>query len=231
MKKKFFTLIELMVVIVVMIILITMSIAAYRTLITGRIVDASAKSVGSRILMARQLASGKHRYVAVLLPGFHTGMQTEKAYSAFNAAYVTYDSGANTYTFDRFVEGSQWRYTMVGCRIMEADDDQGIQNSTAALYPKAPVDDNISVVDNVDLSALGLGTTVDSVRALIFNGAGRVKGDTRYVTIGECNFLGPGKWKVTGVDSLEKNKSCANQITLEVNRFSGSMRYIYPLDY
>ena len=207
-------------------IIITMTVATYRKLVTSNLVDSAAQLVGSQLLRARQLALAKRRHTALLMPGPNSTIKDKNRYSSLRVAYINHDSGV--YTFDGWPRTGQWLFTRGTCRIMEADADIGIKDT--GNPEKNPKDDNFTQVDDVDLTGLGGGAQVDDVRAIVFRPSGRVRGDTRFITIGESVFVA-GKWRIINPDNQSTNVSSANQITLEVNRFTGGVRYRKPENY
>ncbi len=227
MKKALFTIIELIVVIVVALIIISITMAAYQKIITGKQVDSSAASVGAKLMEARQMAIarkgrevGVRQFVAVLMPGPNVTIGNEKRYHSFRLAIVDYDG--TDYTFNRWPDDSKWEFTEPGCSIMEADVDIGIY--TGGAFEVTPTDDSLTVIDGVDLTGLGGGNPVDNIRAVIFSKSGRVRGgSTRYVTLGDAKYI--GNWMVPNKDTRTENVSCANQISLVVNQFTGGVRY------
>jgi hypothetical protein len=129
--------------------------------------------------------------------------------------------------FDRWVENTTWSFLPTGASIMEADDDIGIKSGST--YQATPVDDTYSVVKNVPLSPIGSGTA--DVRAVIFAPTGKVlQTAPAWVTIGEAVFSG-GNWIVKKPASDAKNKSCANQVSIVADAYTGRAIYKYPADY
>ena len=63
----------------------------------------------------------------------------------------------------------------------------------------------------------------------MFSKSGSLRGATRYITLGEAEYAG-GDWRIDSPANIATNKSCANQVTLEINRFTGSFEYNYPED-
>lgn len=221
--QRNFSLVELIVVISIMGLLLGISAPTFYALMTGKKVDTVARDLASNITYCRQLAVARARHVALLMPGpSSSGAPDDKLYRAYRLAFVNSNSG---YSFDSWVEDSKWNWAPKGASIMEADADVGIQDSVD--YAKLPDDSNYTEVDAVDLSQLGGGTTIDDVRAIVFSPSGRVRGSGLYVTVGEALYSA-GIWQISKPQDLPTNKSCANQITLEVNRFTGSVTYLTP---
>ncbi len=227
MKRHAYTLIELIIVIVVALIVISMTVATYQKIVTGKQVDAGVAAVGANLMRARQLAIAERRQTALLLPGPNVGIADAKRYSAFRVAYVYWDESKSAYIWDTWPEDSKWEFTGAGAAIMEADQDVGIYSGG---WQKIPIDDSFEVVDDVDLEGLGGTTGVNDVRAIIFSKTGKLSHAATYVTVGEAVFTG-GTWIIKRRAATSTNDSSSNQITIEVNRFTGSIRYISPDNY
>ena len=69
-----------------------------------------------------------------------------------------------------------------------------------------------------------------AVRAVVFAPSGRVRGDSLFITLGEAVY-GAGTWDIRKPQNLPNNKSAANQISLEVNRFTGAVTFRSPENY
>ncbi len=226
-RRAWFTLIELMVVIVIMALVLAITIPTFHSLMSGSRVQTAVRELGLQVQSARHQAIATARHVALIMPGPATpGVPEEKLYTCHRLAYVTYDG--TRFQFDGWLENSQWEYLPSGTTIMEADGDLGIQDSTD--FQKLPQDDRYSKVNNVDLVSLGGGSTVDDVRALIFAPGGKVKGDTQFLTVGEASRVG-GMWVIVRPDERPKNRSCSDQVTLQVNRFTGNVTFLRPEEY
>jgi hypothetical protein len=67
----------------------------------------------------------------------------------------------------------------------------------------------------------------------VFSPAGKLKGTARFVTVGEATKTGT-YWTIRNpvpAGTMATNESCANQVTLEVNRFTGGVTYRTPENY
>lgn len=231
-KKHSFTLVELIVAILIALIIISLTAGMVMEVGDGTRLDSSAKLVGAQLLRGRQMAQSKRQLIAVLMPGKNASIDATKKYAAIRVALVTADESKTPveYNFDSYPDDSEWDYVSPGTSIMEADGDCGMVN--AGTVQEEPVDNVVTVVQNVDLTELGGTNSEDNIRAVIFSSAGRLKGTGhRYVTVGQANF-NAGRWLIRNPVSQNNrngtlvNKSAANQLTLEVNRYTGGFRYL-----
>lgn len=231
-KKHSFTIVELIITILIALIIISLTAGMIMEAGDGTRLDSSAKLVGAQLLRGRQLAQGKRQLVAVIMPGKNANIDVTKKYGAIRVALVTADESKTPveYNFDSYPDDTEWAYLSPGISIMEADADCGIVNS--GTVQQEPVDNTVTVVQNVDLEELGGGLAEDNIRAVIYSSSGRLKGTGhRYVTVGQANF-NAGRWMIKNAavqnnrNGTLVNKSSANQLTLEVNRYTGGLRYI-----
>jgi Tfp pilus assembly protein FimT len=233
--QRNFSLIEVIAITIVMAILLTFAAPAVNQALRGTGVNIAAKEIGSQVYLARQYALANRRYCAVLMPGANAqkaGIRTEYVYSCSRLAFV-YSDG-NNWIFDAWVESSEWRFTQEGVTIMEADDEIGVNSSgNKNDFTLTPADNNYTQIIDVDLSTIGGSVDSDGIRAIVFSPAGRVKGSTRFVTVGDATYDGT-TWLVKNPEpagSSINNESCKNQVTLEFNRFTGGASYWQPTEY
>jgi hypothetical protein len=223
-----FSLVELVVVISIAAALMVLALPAFNSMITGAGVPAGARNAATLMSLGRSYAMAKRRHVAVVMPGPETsnGLRLEDNFRVLRLAYVDYDG--TDLDFSEWVEDSSWLFMPKGVAIMEADADVGIQDSVT--YDKIPEENNMTEVDAVNLGGpLGGGLSVNDVRAVVFTPTGKVRGDSLFVTVGEA--IHTGNWNVVRPASEPKNKSSANQMTLELNRFTGTVTFLNPEEY
>jgi type II secretory pathway pseudopilin PulG len=223
-----FSLVELIVVISIAAALMVLTLPAFNSMVTGAGVKSGSRNAATLIALGRSYAMAKRRHVAVIMPGpeASSGLRAEDAFRAMRLAYVTYDG--TDLDFDEWVEDSSWLFMPKGTTIMEADADTGIQDSIS--YAKIPEENNMTQVDGVNLSGpLAGSASVNDVRAVVFTPTGKVRGESLYLTIGEAIYT--GYWSIVNQASTATNKSSSNQITLEVNRFTGTVTFLNPEDY
>ncbi|RMD80896.1 MAG: hypothetical protein D6820_06040 [Lentisphaerae bacterium] len=233
-----FTLIEMVVVITIAVIIMSLTVGTYMKIGPGMKLNNSAHAVAVLLSRARQTAMAKRRLVALLMPGPNvSGIPNEKRFAAFRLAYVTEDNSSSPakYVFDSFVEDTEWHFCEEGISIMEADGDCGIRDGSGPLL--SPSEENGKTVDDVDLTGLGGANSVDNVRAVIFAPNNRLKASChQYITLGQANY-NSGTWQIENTGTIRNsagaitNISCVNQVTIEVNRYTGGTRYYYPEKY
>ena len=228
-QRHCFNLIELLVTIVIVVLLMGMTVPSVISLLSGNKVQSAARDLRTNLQNARLLARASGQSVALIMPGPGSGTTSvpeNRRFVAFRLAMVR--PAAGNYDFSAWADESAWSYVPAGVAIMEADGDLGIQDSVD--YCRLPEDLNYTKVDNVDLVALGGGSTADEVRAVVFAPSGRVRGDSLFITLGEAVY-GAGTWDIRKPQNLPNNKSAANQISLEVNRFTGAVTFRSPENY
>lgn len=229
-----FSMVELIAVMVVMTILMTITVVSFSNMAKGTAVNQAARDIGGAIHLTRRLATAQRRYAALILPGpagaEDLGIDEKHLYRAYRVALVNVSSDEDfDFEFDRWTDNSRWLWVPGGTTIMEADGVIGVE--AAGIYGRAPQDDDYTTVGGVDLNQLNGGTDVGfPVRAIVFSPSGRLMGDEAYVTVGRATYSG-GSWDVIDPATLEKNRSCANQFSIQVNRFTGSVRYRTPSEY
>ena len=228
-----FTIIELFVTMVIVVILLALVAPLFERMGAGNRVNSTARIIGSQLSLARQLAQSKSSYVALILPGDVPGLPESNKFKIHRIAYLDDDTSGG-YVFSRWAEDSKWLYLPKGCTLMEADDDAGINDGT--VYTKLPSDNNITEVDDVDLGGVVRGSNAsDDVRAIVYSPTGKIApaGTTRYITIGEASWTGTS-WDIVNPvppTQMHTNESCANQISIEVNGFTGGLSYLTPEKY
>lgn len=227
-ERHQFSLVELVVVISIAAALMVIALPAFNSMVAGAGVPAGARNSATLFSLGRSYAMAKRRHVAIIMPGpeASNGMRMEDNYRVLRLAYVDYDG--TDLDFDEWVEDSSWLYMPKGIAVMEADADVGIQDSTT--YHKIPQENNMTEVNGVNLGGpLGGNLSVNNVRAIVFTPTGKVRGDSLFVTIGEA--IHTGSWVVVNPADTPTNKSAANQMTLELNRFTGTVTFLDPEDY
>lgn len=220
-----FTLVEIVVVMVIILVMLGLSMASYRSVARANMAESAARELGSTLSYARQLAVTRREFVAVIMPGHSgTGLDPEYQYRTYRLAFVD-----SSYDFLRWVDDSAWTIMRSGVSIMEADDDIGIQDSTS--YIKNPDDNSTTQIDDVNLAErLNGGGSAANVRAVVFSPSGQLKGSSRFITVGRATYDG-SNWTIHDPGSASPNYSATDQMTLEVNRFTGSVRYLMPAEY
>jgi len=215
------------IVVIIFSVLLALTVPLIRKLTVGSGVNPSIQAVAGQIRLGRRYALTKRTKIAIIMPGpSATNIDDDKRYSCLRLAYVEDKNPPDEYQFTEWMEDTQWVFLAKNASILEADDDIGVQ--TGSTYVKTPNDDLYTQVDGVPLLGIGGGDT-DNVRALVFTSTGRVAGPTRYVTIGDAVYQ--GAWIVRYPADIDTNKSCANQVTIELNVYTGNADVKQPPDY
>ncbi len=247
-KRGNFSMVELMVVLVIVSIMAAMLMPMFDSMVTGSRVNTSARAITAELHLSREYALAKSRYVALIMPGKVTGLKLQYQYTCYRMAYVIKDG--NDYKMYNeagnqmsWVENSRWEFLPKGVAIMEADGDIGIRlNATTLRRTPYELNSEISLINNVDLSTpFGVPTPVNGVRAVVFSPSGKPRPGSisRFVTIGEAQFIGgpADTWVIMNPVPSEdtflypRNQSCANQLTIEINGFTGGVTYLTPDKY
>ncbi len=242
---KPFTLIELMVVIAIIAIIMGLSVPAFRNISVGSAVDASSRMLSSQLMLARAEAIARRRHVAVIIPGeYFTKASDDRNnyhFSSFRSAFVTEDSG-NTFKFVEWVPGTQWTFLPTGAVIeilettgaskpiaLETSGTETLPNSSSYDIPDDSSDKGVgcdSGCTAVKDDASNSNYMVDSsntnsshgIRAIVFKPNGRCV-QKNYLTVME------GVVEADSNETTRLNK--ANLRVMEVNQFSGQVRYLY----
>ncbi len=226
--QRGFTLIEMMLVIVIVGVLLAITLPLLQKLTLGSGANAGITMMASELRLARRYALTKRKRIAVILPGPNaTSANVTNRYGCIRLAYVNEKNPPNLYQFDSWLEDSQWSFMPNGISIMECDDDVGIANG--ASFTKEPADNNFTKIDGVPLTSIG-GNVQDGIRVVVFSSTGKVLGSSRYVTVGEAAFTGT-VWIIRKPENKPKNKSTANQVTIEMDLYTGNFTTKNPTEY
>ena len=220
--KRRFTLIELLAVTVVVVIVIAIAIPAFTKITTGSGVDTAARTAVAQLRLGRQQAVTQRVKIAVIMPRAEGTVLSQYQYSCVRMAVVT--GNGSPYTFSKWVDNSEWNFLPPGSSIMESDADEGIANGIG-VFCRDPVENSTRVVDGVDLTKISSAAgATNGVRAAIFLANGRMSAEASglHVTVGEAIFQG-GTWVVKDVetDAARKNKSCRNQMCIDLDYYTG----------
>ena len=144
--KRFYTLIEIMTVIVIAAILFGIGIPAFTTMIQGSNMTIAIRQLSSKIAAARAYAVTNRCKVAVLLP--ETGVKDDYCYSAYRVCVV--DNGN---TFQEWIEDENWK-----------------------TLPKGVLRATLTGTTSVTADATDIGGSNTGYPALIFDSKGRMTG-------------------------------------------------------
>ena len=163
-RKQFFTLIEIMVVIVIAAIMFGIGIPAFSTMIQGNTMTQAIRMTTAKIKAARAYAVVNKCKVALLLPGKDNTLQegdTSKDHLIWSAYRVCVVDDSNA--FVSWIDGEDWKTLPIG--ILRAGD------------TSADNKDAVSNEDKVTLPSGELITGENPVPAMIFRKNGQLAKD------------------------------------------------------
>ncbi|MBN2449054.1 MAG: hypothetical protein JXR77_01615 [Lentisphaeria bacterium] len=207
--RRRFTLVELLVVMVIVVLLMAVAIPTILKVTSSSGVEAGSRMVGSQLRLARQEAITQRKHVAILFPTLNSSGGDTVAFTGFRPCFVVNDSG--TYRFDKWVPNVPWNFVPVGTVIIEAD-----QDGPTAANPDPDLSDG-AITTIADVAGFA-----NPVRAVVFRPAGRLVSLQRDVTLVE-GALTPG-----AASPIVRNPE--NWINLEINQFTGRVRFLRPED-
>ncbi|MEI8078757.1 MAG: GspH/FimT family pseudopilin [bacterium] len=182
-----FTLIELLVVVAIMGVIIAVSLPAFEKLTIGSGVDATARQLNAQLRLARQYAISNRCKVAVVMP--QDGINASSCYACFRSAAK---KGSANYAW---IANTNWTFLPTGAAIYAVTGGQTVSNS-------------------MDLTKIGGGATVSSLRAVIFKSTGALDGNPAVpvtVTIREAVR--------SGTNWIQRNTN--NQLIITINAYTG----------
>lgn len=228
MTSRRFTLVELLTVTVVMTIIIGATVPAYNRIMTGNAVSYGNRLVTSELNMARTHACQKRKCVAVLFAAPEDGFTYNNpdepvALRAYRCAYVKYEAGQ--WNFDKWVEGSQWKFLPRGAFLATTnasqddakDPDHGFRGSAEVF----------GVEDDAEEDKLFDGEQ-KFILAVIFRKTGRP-----VVTDGSPRVQ-VRQGVVTGNkdgEGMVAKLNADNYLVAQVNRYTGAVVTKSPEDY
>ena len=199
--KRFYTLIEIMTVIVIAAILFGIGIPAFSTMIQGSNMTIAIRQLSAKISAARAYAvtnATNESKVAVLLVET-TGAKEEYRCSAYRVCVVTGDTGS--FTFQEWIEDENWKTLPKGIlRVILSGD--------AANF------ESISI----DTSDIG-GAASTAVKALVFQKNGQLTKDSPTIRLCQGRYAGGNPVFTERADS----GNIINQ-PITVNRYSGKVK-------
>ena len=194
---RWFSMIEIMLVLVIVSILLIIAMPAFNKLVLGSNVDGGARLVLSQIRLARQYAITNRVRVAVLLPakGFSSDagvpVDVAKRYKASSVRSCIVDSSK---TFVEYVAKTQWAF----------------------LPQSVYIDDitNANAVNGVKFPELTSPYSTSGVRSIIFLPSGSVEGGTDVGPIEIEEMILSGS-------SLQTKDAGSNKVSVTINWLTG----------
>ncbi len=171
----YYTLVEILTVLVIVAILAVVVIPAFQRMIKGQSVDIAAKNISSKLKAVRAHAINNRFYTALLFP--QKDLPEEFLYRSYRACVV--DSGKN---FERWLPGEKWSFLPVGASVLQIDNSPAFDDTVSGYVE----------VDGVNCSDIGGLSSVDDVLAIIFTPSGKHCGQQQYLFIDEATYTGIG---------------------------------------
>ena len=193
---RWFSMIEIMLVLVIVSILLIIAMPAFNKLVLGSNVDGGARLVLSQIRLARQYAITNRVRVAVLLPakGFSSDagvpVDVAKRYKASSVRSCIVDSSK---TFVEYVAKTQWAFLPMSVYIDDIT--------------------NAAEVDGVEFPEKD-GAAANDVRSIIFLPSGSVEGGTDVGPIEIEEMILSGS-------SLQTKDAGSNKVSVTINWLTG----------
>lgn len=192
--KRFYTLIEIMTVIVIAAILFGIGIPAFSTMIQGSNMTIAIRQLSSKIAAARAFAVTNRCKVAVLLMGVVKNSsdvtKDEYCYSAYRVCVVSGDS--SPFTFQEWIEDENWK-----------------------TLPKGVYRDTVTGTVNVsDVDAIDIGGKKTEYPALIFDSKGQMT-DSAVITLKNGRYLN-GKIPTGGTDHILTINRYSGKVSVSV---------------
>lgn len=201
-RRRDYTLIEMMVVLVIVAIIMGMGWSMLK-ISEGSAVDAGASHLGAQLRLTRQYAVAKREYVALLIPttaNANNSSVTDPAERAkfsngsIRACIVTPPvSVGSDFTFSSYIDGDAWTYLPSGVEVEDTYD----SNMACDNVPLMKASDN-----------------VDDVRCVVFRPSGQV-----YYTSTSQSI------KILRQTLGVATSDAANSITITVNWVTGKVKY------
>ena len=158
-ERKFYTLIEIMTVIVIAALLFGIGIPAFTTMIQGSNMTVAIRQLSAKISAARAYAVSNRCNVAVLL--METGIKEEYCYSAYRVCVVD-----SSNAFQEWIEDENWK-----------------------TLPKGVLRNSVTNTTSVTANALDIGgTNSTNCPALIFNSKGQLS-NSSVITLRQGRYL------------------------------------------
>lgn len=161
-KRKRFTLIEMIAVVAIAGMLVALFAPAFNRMMFGSKVDQAASNFKLGMEMAQAKAIAERKYVAMFIPCYLKAMDNrlqQYALGGYRLAYVS--KSGEEYTFDSWVPGSSWRNADDGARLVRMEAVQNEKKPWLRLYQKNSSENNDSLEDKDLLPTLITETGYD----------------------------------------------------------------------
>ena len=219
---KYYTMVEILVVLTVVGILLGISTAGINGMLKRQGASGAVRSISSKISLARSYATVKNAYVALLLPNdnptppgdpsvgkYNTGFSINDSLKHFlyaqNRLCLVTPSVINTgdYTFDSWIDGNEW---------------DNLPSGTCAYISANPVR-----VDSLTINAGGTDYTSRTSSAIVFKPNGMLaNGSSVLIKVFMARYI----LTVSGGNLVYETKSGQNKAwEISINPFTGKASY------
>ncbi|WP_303056083.1 pilus assembly FimT family protein [Victivallis vadensis] len=227
--KRNFTLIELLVVMLLMGVLMTLMLPAFKRMISGNQVQQLASNLKLGLEQAQSHAITSRRYVALILPNSATGVHSEYQLGGYRLAYINKQKNkkSKNWVFAGWVPTSEWHQPESEAKLLMTVDDQNnkyddFTEGKGLEVSNSPA--NISFDGLLDIKKYDDTAQEAQKSAIIFSPyGGIVGGKSLRLVIAEALING-NKFIFPSRDTTGPT----NFLILEINRFSGRVRYYQP---
>ena len=171
-EKHFYTLIEIMTVIVIAAILFGIGIPAFTTMIRGNNMTVAIRQLSSKISAARAYAVANRCNVAVILVENESGVKDDYCYSAYRVCVVEDEKdSSDKYPFREWIEDENWKTLP-----------KGVLRESVSKHDDV---NNIPVSNGSEL----IGGSFTTASALIFQKNGQMKNDTSTIKLRQGRYV------------------------------------------
>ena len=207
--RKSFTLIELIVVIVIMGMILGMMLPAFSKMLIGSGVDASLRSLSSKLSQARQVALTEHQHIAIVIPSKDDlSSQNPHIHTCYRIAKVQ-RVGESDFDFVDWLDDSSWNYLPSGTYIKIAEGASdikigGIKNESGTIIePLATINSNKGFVKAIVLQPNGLPVSNITPAPEVIIGQGYWDGNKLNNKANENNYYSIKINQFTGIFEVE----------------------------
>jgi len=237
-KRRNFTLIELMAVMLLMGVLMLMMLPAFNRMIRGNKVDQMTSNLKLGLEQAQSRAATTRKYVAVVFPNnvatWNDDVTKRFCYGGYRLAYVDPTAAASEWTFLGWVPQSEWKNAPDGAMLIYADSTAPAVGSGGGLTDALASMTGTSGEFGAGLHSLVVPATAKEMPtgtlakcAVIFTPYGGLKNSSLFFAVAEAlpapssSIVYPVRESGAAVD-----KKPTNFLQLKINQFTGNVEYI-----
>ncbi|HBC88037.1 MAG TPA: hypothetical protein DCZ94_13895 [Lentisphaeria bacterium] len=222
-----FSLIEILVVIGILVILMSITAPEFARLIRGQGAEFAARTLSTKLNLARSYAISKRQYVAILMPQCSgkpaaTSFPDSHFHNSYRACIVA-KNGSNYY-FQQWIQGETWELLPEGVAIVEVDDDDGVNTTAGYLTPSNGTITTISPSPlpatspnkGVDCSDIGGSSSATDFAAVVFKPNGLTPSG-RYIELAEAKYI--------GASLTMTNRNSQSYVSIKIDQTTGRISY------